>query len=336
MMSVDLSASELIAWIDLLAESKEGQIKVINLFQSLNWDLVKGPDLCSFIQKCLTLRPTTSDAALTDFNNICATDIRYFALNRVDPMSIKNTTKLATTMNSLTFHQYVLARPQSVVKPVLSDKPRSRNSDDENDYQKKLERTISDNNSGNKKWYNLNGSLGKPFPDPRHVWFTDVNYINDEIQTNTRRVTEATKVRDALGLIDTRDGHFLLSLQFPAVHLHTLADLQMARPVFSDGGNRRFAVYINMDAKNIYVDNWGQTVHLEKLRAWPPQKINGLPERICSPIPLSHIGDSLHVRPLGWVDVTDDAEDETFIDQLYGLETLDTIKRQLQGIATKP
>lgn len=331
MASIDLSASELSVWIDLLTDSKEGQIKVINLFQSLILDLVEENALSSFIKDCLSLRPTTTDAALNGFKYICENDTRYFALNRVYPASINSTTRLATTMNSLTFHRYVLGRPKSVVKNVLPAKPRSRSSNDEIDYRRKLQRITS-----NSKWYNNTGLLGKPFPDPKHVWFTDVNYIDDEIQANDSSVTEATKVRDALGLIDMKDDHYLLSLQLLADHLHILVDLQMARPIFSDGGNRRFAVYINTDAENIYKDNWGQTVHLEKLRERPPQKINGLPERICSPISLSYIGDSLQVRPLGWVDVTHDADDETFIDQLLGIETLENIKHKLLRIASIP
>lgn len=72
------------------------------------------------------------------------------------------------------------------------------------------------------------------------------------------------------------------------------------------------------------------------MRASSPQKINGLPERICSPIPLSHIGDTLQIRPLGWVDVTDDPEDDTFITQLLGADTFEKIKGKLLAIATQP
>ena len=74
---------------------------------------------------------------------------------------------------------------------------------------------------------------------------------------------------------------------------------------------------------------------MAKLREGLP-KINGLPERICSPIQLSHIGDELSVSPTGWVDVTYDTDNEAFIDKLLDSETIEDIKNQLTRVATKP
>lgn len=256
MASPELSKGELSAWIDTLFKSTEGKIKVINLYQSLRLDLVKKTVLCSFIRECLSLGRASADEALNGFDDICRKDNSYFALNRVDPKSIKDTVILATTMNSLTFHQFVVGRPKSVVKSTLPNQPKSRDDDDVNEYLKLLTKIISYD-----RWYNNSGTLGKPFPKPSHVWFTYADSIDKEITINTRSTTNATKIRDALGLIDTKDVHYLLLLRFPAAYLHTVAELQMARPIFSDNGNRRFAVYINTDAEGIYKDKWGQTIH---------------------------------------------------------------------------
>lgn len=330
MAALDLKESELISWLNLLTESNEGQIYVINLYHTYRLSLADDDVIREFLITCISKKPTTAVAALDGFKNTCKDGSNFFALHQINPTSLDATKTLSTTMNSRTFHQFVLGRSSSVVKSVLPPEPKSRNIADENYYKNKLKRTIS-----LKKWYNASGALGKPFPDPRHVWCADGDLVDDEIRTSSRRGPDGSKVRDALGLIDTKRDTYLLSLKFSAGHLHSLAGLEMARPTFSDNGNRRFAVYINREAEPIYTDGWGQTVHLAKLREGL-SKINGLPERICSPIQLSHIGDELSVSPTGWVDVTYDADDEAFIDKLLDTKTLEDIKKQLTRVATKP
>jgi len=330
MATADLSKRELTDWLDLLIESNEGQIKVINLYHSFILNLINEDILRTFVNACIAMKPATAASALNVFKDICQNDDRFFALNPVDPSSISAAAVVSTTISSLAFHQFFLARPSTIIKSTMSAKPQSRRSSDESSYRKKLKRTVSSS-----KWYNDDGTLGKTFPDPRHVWFTDGDHMDKEVRSNPSGDSEATKVRDALGLIETKSGTYLLALKFSARHLHTLLGLKIARPTFSDTGNSRFAVYINADAEPLYGARWGQTVHLHKLRN-RRTKINGLPERICSPIPLAHIGASLSVSPIGWVDVVGDADDETFINQLLGPITIEDIKLQLSEIANKP
>jgi type I restriction-modification system DNA methylase subunit len=250
---------------------------------------------------------------------------------------------LTTTMNSLTFHQHIinhLSLP-STVKTVLPLKPLSRDPDDEKTYRDLLEELIS--SSG---WYKPTGSLGKPYPFPIVVWLSKKSYVDTEVGYAWDPSFVATKVRDILGLVDTKKDTYLLSIQFKADKLKSivpnLTNFKFARPLFADNGNRRFAVYLdNTIAKNVYKDEWGLTVNLDKLRTKAALDINGAPERISSSIPLSHIGDSLNVEAVGWVNedrgtnvAVDD--DRAYVDRLLDGWTLANIKTHLLTIANKP
>lgn len=323
-----LRLSELTSWLDLLLESTKGQICAINLYQTYRRRLAGKDIIQIFIKACISQNPTTGNDALNGFKNICQSDSRFFALNQINPKSIHGTISLSTSMNSISFHQFILGRPRTIVRPVLPVKPRSPIRVDEDDYKNQLYRVTSKIN-----WYNEHGSLGKPFPNPSHVWLADSDLVEQEIHTSPGGNTDGTKVRDALGLIDTMGNTYLLYIKFSASHLHKLIDFQIGRPVFSDNGNSRFAVYINTDAEPIYRDGWGQTVNLSKLRK-RLSKINGVPERVCSPIMLSQIGAALSVIPIGWVNDVTDADDETFINLLLGAETIDDIKQGLKEVVT--
>ncbi len=231
-----------------------------------------------------------------------------------------------------------------MVKTAMLPGPKSRHPDDERSYCAKLARATS-----GKDWYNDAGTLGKPLSHPpsmpssypRYVWFTDELRLKVETAKDKGGGTEATKARDALGLIDTRDNTYLLSLLFPAEQLHAIPGLKMARPGFSDMGNSRFAIYLGKGGQPAYSNNWGFTAHLGKIGGRGTRKIGGVPERICSPIQLTQIGNSLNIRPLGWVigsrgmdaGVDDDA---VFIAALRGRSTLGSIKRNLMTLANQP
>lgn len=325
MTACKLNVTDLTNWLDLLSVGVDGKLKLISLFQSLECDLVSKGVVSNFLNDCLSLKASTPDEALDHYNIFCGIDTRYFALCAVDPKSIDAATNVVVTVNSFVFHQYIMAKADhdSTAYNVLPQRPKSRNDFDVEEYCEQLNTLISDYD-----WYDKTGHLGKPFPDPRHVWFTEKTAADNEMLTNLRVVSNATKIRDALGLIDTTNDHYLLSLHFSATGLHKIIGLKMARPVFSDRGNTRFAVATKGSTHLLSSTKWGQTVHLGKLRDGKPQ-INGLPERICSPIPLKDVGASISVTPLGWVEIATDADDNTFIDHLCGGTTLDTIKNEL-------
>jgi hypothetical protein len=334
--SPNLSLSELQDWLRLLSGSDEGIIKIINLYFSVKYRLIKPSFLRSFLAECMFMRSRTANEALKHFDDVCGRDNCYFAVCAVDHASLSSNSTLVTVMNSITFTQHVLGRPKKRVKSVLPAKPKLNNDTDEKIYRDTITKITSSNN-----WYKDTGTLGKPFPDPKHVWFSDWSYVNREIQVNPNVHTEATKVRDILGLIGTANETYLLAIQFSSANLHAISNVKVARPGFADLGNKRFAVHLDRAPRNVYQEGWGLTVHLEKLKARPPEAINGAPERICTPIPIQHIDDSIVVKPLGWVKGTRGQDtgvddDKTFIKRLCGRRKIESIKNRILKVANKP
>lgn len=328
-MTHSLSRHNLESWLDHLIGHDEGVIKLINLFLSFKHKLVGKNILRSFLKDCTSLGATTVDEALAHFDQVCSRDETYYALCDVQPISIKATSTLSTVMRSLTFHQFILRRPITKVKSILPLEPKFGDNASESVYRDALAREIA-----RLGWYNPIGTLGKPFPDPRNVWLTEWAFLDKEIKADPSGDTEATKVRDALGMIDTRERTYLLSIHFSAGDLHRLTRLRMARPGFADQGNKRFAVYLGKAAESAYRHYWGMTTHLEKLRARPRQAINGVPERVCAPIPLQAIANSAKIIPLGWVvnsrgDQLGVDDDAAFIGRLRGRRTVASIKREI-------
>jgi len=336
-----LSSSKLSGWLDLLAATDEGIIKIINMFLSYQHKFVTKRQMFSFLADCVYLRASTPETALRDFDYICGRDTTYFAMLRVDPFSMSGRLILSTTLRSDTFHRYILGRPKTKVKrPLLLPQPKSSNTADEIAYCNALAKETS-----YVGWYNNKGTLGKPAPDPHYVWFVCKKHLSAAFRSDTRNVPDATKARDILGLIDHRSGTYLLSLEFSALQLHSisgkLSDFRMARPSFLDNGSKRFAVYLNKAAEYAYRDNWGMTVHLGKFAAKPYRLMNGVRERISSPVPLSFIGEEIDVKPIGWVITTRGEQlniddDSAFINRLLGTRTLLEIKRKLITIANAP
>jgi hypothetical protein len=317
MSALTLSPRDLDNWLDLLLGSHAGAIKLINTYLSLEHKLVSRDCLRSFLLDCVSHGAKTPDDAMAGFIKICGDD-KYCAIASVSSGTISGTSILVTTMRSSVFHQYILRRPKTRVKFMPLEEPKSHDVSDEDAYRRALERM-----SSRRDWYRDTGTLGVPGRDPHHVWFTDAKYIDTAKPAGSSAVkeTKATRIRDELGMVDIRDNTYILSLRLPAGVLHAVPDLKMARPGFADRGNTRFAVYLNKKGESWYRNNWGLTVHLGKLRAKPNKEINGAPERICLAIPLSHIGDSIQVEPLGWVVGTRGGEigiddDEAFIRRL--------------------
>lgn len=332
----DLSLSELKDWLKLLSESHEGIIKLINMYLSERYLSVGQSTLRSFLVNCVTMRSRTSTEALKHFNQICGRDDCCFAISTINSSSLRNHSTLVTTMNSETFTQYILGRPKKRVKSLLPAKPRLDDAAAEIAYRDEIAKITSKSD-----WCNANGTLGKSPPDRKPVWFSDWSYIEQELQVNPTGTNEATNVRDMLGLIDTANNTYLLAIMFSSTNLQAVTNIKVARPGFSDLGNKRFAVHLKTTPTSIYQNGWGSTVHLEKLKARPPKALNGVPERICSPIPLRVIKDSIAVKPLGWVKGTRGKEagiddDGAFVKRICGHRNIESIKSQILKVANKP
>lgn len=309
------------AWLDLLCGSTKGRIKLFGMFMSREDGLVTKDVLDAFVADCVSHGAGTTDEALSCYSCVCRRDDKYLMLAAVNPTSIDATHTLVTTIDSLRFHQFILSRPKTIAKSVLPEKPESPSYDDEEAYRDALKRVTS-----SKGWYNAAGTLGRPSPDPIRVWFCESQGLDSEVGADLSSTTRASKVRDALGLIETRDGTYLLSIRVPAACLHTIMDLKMARPGFADEGNRRFAVRLDGAPEHVYQDMWGLTVHLGKL-AQKSSTIHGVPERICSSVKLSQVGDLIGVDALGWVIGSRGEEigvddDHSFLDRLRGKWTV--------------
>jgi len=102
------------------------------------------------------------------------------------------------------------------------------------------------------------------------------------------------KIRDALGLIDSKPDTFHVVVVFDSINLGAHP---IARPTFADGGNTRFRVVPDEPAPR----DWGITVDLGKF-ATGEAIVDGLPERVIPPISLRTI--TPEFRAVGWVTTT--------------------------------
>jgi len=330
-----LSASALKKWLDLFSRDNRGKIKIINMFLSWKHDLIDEDLLRCFLEDCISFGTSTGCDATECYYCMTEQDDTYFMPASVEPSSIESTSTIITTVDSTVFREHIFDPPDARLFTALPEKPKSRSAHDVKYYRDTLKKLTS------KKWYKDTSTLGRRFPYPKRIWFTKLTDLNSEIRADSSRHSGATKIRDALGFIDKKNDDYLLSMELSAGHLHAIKNLKMARPGFTDDeDNPRFAVHLDNATKKVYQNKWGLTVHLRKLKE-KLTRIHGVPERICSAIELSHIGDFLKVNPLGWVDGNRGQEigvddDEAFIFRLLGRSTIEKIKDQLIQLANEP
>lgn len=335
---ITLSKNRLDAWLSHLSASDEGKLALINLFLSVKHFPLNKAKTLSFLLDCTSRDSVSADQALERFKAVCNKNKKYFALYPVKASTIAADTTLSTAMAAFPFHEYIVGRSKTLFKTVMPLEPRvPGDAIEESKYRSALARATS-----KPDWHKDNSYLGKPFPDPRHVWFTEQAILESEIKSDASKNGEATNIRDALGLIDMKGNTYALSVQFSAGQLHGLRGVKMARPVFADNGNRRFVSHLTVrKAKSIYSRDWGITVHLGRLTNKPTGVTAGVPERICSPIPLDKIGGSIKVEPLGWV-VGDRGnqigldDNSTFVNRVLGRKKLENMKLHLLKYATAP
>lgn len=287
--SLSLSKTELQQLMNLLADSEEGRIRLVNLFISKTRRLVNVKTLRSFLIDCISQYPANAFEAVQSFQNVCYRDNKYSMILEIEVSKIDTTITLATIIDSWTFLEHYVGRPRTTTVSVFPGKPRSRLDRDEELYRIALERLLL-----KREWYDVTGSLGR-----RKVWFTDESNLMTEFDKEPPGTTDATKARDILGLIHFLDDSYLLIITLSVAELVKVGDVRIARPSVADGGNSRFAAYLKFVPRSIYDSNWGATVNLRKLRT--EDEFYGAPERLCSPIPLSSIGDAIDVEALGWV-----------------------------------
>lgn len=124
----------------------------------------------------------------------------------------------------------------------------------------------------------------------RVLWFTPF----DQIDSDLAKGGVANAVRDRLGLFHyNNEDEALVALHLPS---NVIEQIRNGRPTAADAGSHaRFKSRADTAAMRRR-RAWGYTVDLERL-AGGKRNIDGLPERVCQPIPSGHLG-KIRVTPL--------------------------------------
>jgi len=317
--------AELRDWLDRLAGTPPGKIKLTNIFLAYDKGIVDPGTICSFLTACVDLHGRTAQKALSDWNRVCKRNDRFAMLLRINTASLDGT-RVATTMSTDVFTEYIL---NPVADPILLRDPSPI---EEGIYRRALGDATSFEG-----WSQSDGTLGTGFPNPRHIWLTELAVLQDSLDndpaciTNPSSGTRASTARDLLGLIDAKDEVYLLSIHFKASCLQGIPDVRLGRPTFADPGSSRFATYLD-GAQPRYDEDWGVTVHLGKVGT--SAQLPGVPERVCSFLPLDLMEPNLAVEAQGRVAGTRGLrtgvdDDDAYVNVLRNGVDIDQMKSQL-------
>jgi len=118
------------------------------------------------------------------------------------------------------------------------------------------------------------------------VWLTTKELLDKVILNSTN---PADKIRDMLGLVHQKPNQVLIALHFQAERIQD--SVIFGRPTFADAStHKRFSTRAERQSNRKRV-GWGHTVDLELLAANKPF-VDGVPERIMSPISATSFNDS--------------------------------------------
>lgn len=282
-----------------LADTPRGTICLVNMFLCWRNGIATRSQLRDFVSSCLA-RPATDPEQV--FEEVCrlenGTSVVFFGFSPVPNGELRRDKCLSSTIKSDNFHRYLLSRSYKTPPPgtawsILHQTPQTALEEDE--YVQALETLLATGG-----WFDTNASLGKPFPRPMYCWFTSTATLQQHYSKADPAETKATRTRDALGLIDSKDGECRLDVQFTAASLEAISGIIVARPSFADRGNARFAAHQRTrKAKLYHARQWGTTVDLKKF-AEGNTDITGLPERVSTALPISSL-ENLEIKYLGRV-----------------------------------
>jgi hypothetical protein len=163
------------------------------------------------------------------------------------------------------------------------------------------------------------------------VWYTLEERLNNALSRTPNKADEA---RDILGLVHRRSDDVMIAMHISS---KVIKNTLNSRPTFADATTHpRFKTKADKFS-NIKRSSWGHTAHLAFF-AEDKQIIDGLPERVCSPIKQSHmvVDPEISYTPLGKVittrghDIVDD--DKEYGQRLLNRRTIHEVKSQLLGI----
>lgn len=272
-------------WLERLSvenwDRLNGELILVNIYLCLKKRLIKVADLKSFLDDCLNASP--GKTALQQFVEVCqpvsSGRPAYFALKRVKIREVDPNTTLVNVIDEVNFGTYILA-PSHVDALKKALPVGIRNEPDEELYDKYLASV------GGTDWAIPDAYLGKPAPGQKNCWFTNKGEFDRRISTSTSYPEKANAARDGLGLIQHEKEASLIAITFPGSALHGGTGAVIAEPTFADGINRRYAA---AQSGSTYVSNraghWGTTADLDKFASKAPEMC-GLPERVCSPVPI--------------------------------------------------
>jgi hypothetical protein len=293
-------------FLDLLASTPRGRAIAANMLLSHEAGLCSAPSLREFLVDCgltsedaaargIPLDPVTIVEEVSSGRGICGR--RYLRQCRQSPSAAHDALALSNTLRADSFWRFLLGTeykdPTAGLPEVLPPNPVNSPAG-LSEYRTRLAEITADPG-----WYEPTATVGRPFPFPSNCWIT-CELLGPDLSAPTYPHDPATEARDQLGLIDYRDGAFLLRLTFPAARLSGMSTSEVARPIFSDLGNSRFQVNQTGSRAAAYAaQGWGATVHLGKFGNGFPDS-TGAPERVCTSLPLSELA-PLRVDFLGQV-----------------------------------
>jgi len=161
-------------------------------------------------------------------------------------------------------------------------------------------------------WHRADATLGSPPPHAANLWLTVDDFADTRRDTREAR-SEAERMRDELGLVDTPVNEHLVTYTFPAEAIDGIPGVEMARPTFADMGNRRFRVSHGCRRSRLMAKlGWGCTVNLARLPDKKLHPASGRPERVTNSLAIAalrpkvrYLAGVLHER--GRSDSDDDA-----------------------------
>lgn len=308
----------------------------INMLASVEQGLVASDRLKEFLSFCakrLDQEPGKNPIIIIEDVSCGENDAnrRFLRQCRSRPFADDETKKLSNTMNSVSFHRFVLNSSYKSGKNVLPVVLPPIPVDSESgiaEYRERLSLITKESD-----WKALGAMIGRPLPEPANCWITSDHFGIDK-SSPLYQSDPGTQARDELGLIDNVEGDFLLRLNFLAKDIASICEHEMARPVFSDLGNRRFRVYQSSSRAIAYArDGWGATMHLGKFRNTASHnEYTGACERVSSALPLESLS-SLTVELIGKVKRGAGEEahdnDDGYAEELLGGRDKQSIKAEL-------
>ncbi len=290
-----------------LCKTDRGLVMAANMVDSCTGDrpLIRAEFLRQFAQECVEAASVgMADAdfvSLIDKVSIGAGPSRRGRLRSSRCRQLPKVEEIGTVLKCETFHRFLLSKAykeDDELPEALPLVPRSSASGAD-EYRDALERITA-----NANWCEDAAALGRPYPDAANCWVSTDHFGPDgEAPVYDKDKGEATRRRDELGLSHYRSGANLLRVRVPTTSISQLAGVEIARPVFSDGGNPHFVVAQRSPRAQLFAESgWGATLHLGKLRAGPMGCVAGAPELVTSPLKVKELG-SVAIEYLGEVSI---------------------------------